>query len=319
MLNDMDDQTTPVLYARRRIFTAAHAPIFANRVVLDGDFELHSHDFIEVMVIGAGHGVHQTIHGHQPLQTGDIYILRPGVWHAYRACRRLEVSNCCFGLELLQRELVWIRDDPLLNYLLYSGPLGLDRRGTLAARLSPAALADCLHHIDALHRLGVADSPDTKVDLIGHLLLALAQLANHVNPAGATGMRRQKPVHDAVVHGMRLLEKDLAYPWSLADLAGRLHIDGSYLVRLFKTHTGLSAMAYLAHQRAERAATLALQTDYPIARIGQETGWPDPNYFARRFKAYFGVSATAYRARYAGEVGIPDDRTHHYAEVSTGE
>lgn len=308
----MDDQTKPVLYARKRIFTAAHAPVFANRLVLDDDVERHSHDFIEVMMIGQGRGVHHTVHGQQPIGAGDVFVLRPGVWHAYRDCRRLDVYNCCFGVELLQRELAWLRDDPLLSYLLHSGPLALDRRGILAMRVSHATLTACLHHLDALQRIELTDSGDDKAAMLGYLLLVLAQLARHVDLIRNTQTRRQQPMHEAVARGIRLLEEDLAHPWSLTELAGRLHIDGSYLVRLFNAHTGLSPMAYLAHQRAERAAILLLRTDSPVAEIGRQTGWPDANYFARRFKAYFGVSATSYRARYAG-TGIQVDRSHQYA------
>jgi len=112
-----------------------------------------------------------------------------------------------------------------------------------------------------------------------------------------------------------LLVEDVAHPWSLAELANHVHISGSYLVRLFKLHTGLSPMAYLTARRAERAATLLLRTNHPIARVGAEAGWPDPNLFARRFKASFGVSATAYRERHAlTGLGVQPDHTHGYGE-----
>ncbi len=311
----MDDGRQPTRYDRRRIFPAAHTPIFSNRVVLDGDFEAHSHDFIEVMVIGGGVGAHDTITGQQPLREGDIYVLRPGVWHAYRACDQLEVFNCCFGVEVLQRELAWLRDDPRLDYLAPTGPLGPGRGGILAARLTPSALGVCRGHLGALRACAAADDADNKADLIGRLLLILAQLTAALEGTRHRDDRRQRPVHEAVVAGMRLLAEDVAHPWSLAELADHVHINGPYLVRLFKLHTGLSPMAYLTGRRAERAATLLLRTNYPIARVGSEAGWPDPNYFARRFRAYFGISATAYRERHTlAGAGVQPDHTHGYGE-----
>ncbi len=307
----MDDGRRPTRYARRRIFPAAHTPIFSNRVVLDGDFEAHSHDFIEVLVIGGGVGAHDTIMGQQPLQAGDIYVLRPGVWHAYRACDHLEVFNCCFGVEVLQRELAWLCDDPRLDYLAPPGPLDSGRTGILAARLTPSALAVCREHLGALRACAAADDADNKADLIGRLLLILAQLAAALEGTRDRDDRRRRPVHEAVVAGMRLLVEDVAHPWSLAELADRLHINAPYLVRLFKLHTGLSPMAYVTARRAERAATLLLRTNHPIAWVGSEAGWPDPNLFARRFRAYFGISATAYRARHAlASPGVQPDHTH---------
>jgi AraC-like DNA-binding protein len=87
--------------------------------------------------------------------------------------------------------------------------------------------------------------------------------------------------------------------WTLTELAAQVHLDPSYLVRLFKASTGLPPMAYLAQLRAEHAAALLLHTDQPITSISQAVGWPDQNYFARRFKAHYGLSATIYRARFA--------------------
>jgi AraC-like DNA-binding protein len=35
----------------------------------------------------------------------------------------------------------------------------------------------------------------------------------------------------------------------------------------------------------------------PIALVGKQVGWHDPNYFARRFRAAFGISAREYRQK----------------------
>jgi AraC family L-rhamnose operon transcriptional activator RhaR len=98
---------------------------------------------------------------------------------------------------------------------------------------------------------------------------------------------------------MRLLESDIARPWTLTALAEELHLAPAYLVRLFKDATGLPPKAYLAQVRAERAAVLLPHSDDPITSIGRAVGWPDQNYFARRFRAHYGLSATTYRKRFA--------------------
>jgi AraC family L-rhamnose operon transcriptional activator RhaR len=108
----------------------------------------------------------------------------------------------------------------------------------------------------------------------------------------------QRAVPSLVQDGARLLENDLAHEWTLSELALRLHVNKHHLARLFKEHTGLAPMAYLARCRAECAAGLLLQTNQPISEIAVRSGWLDPNLFARRFKAHFGLSATQYRARF---------------------
>jgi hypothetical protein len=81
------------------------------------------------------------------------HLHRPGVWHGYENCCRLNVYNLCFSSELLRRELSWVREDPLLGYLLWAGPYSSSARGMLRAALDPATFRECLVHLDALAEL----------------------------------------------------------------------------------------------------------------------------------------------------------------------
>jgi AraC family transcriptional regulator, L-rhamnose operon transcriptional activator RhaR len=267
--------------------------VTANRHMIDGDHVPHDHDFMEIALIHGGSGAHRTIHGERRIRPGDAFLLPVGVWHAYVDCRQLEVYNCCFGVEILRRELAWISDDPASSYMLQLGPASLGQRGAIHLQLSEEALPRCREHLEAM----ISGTPYSRVDRIGRLLLLLGELARHTgfDPKSLDG--RDAELHPVVREGIRLLEERPAYPWLLAELAERLAVERSYLVRLFRADTGLPPMKYLARHRTEIAANLLLLTDLSVSGVGERVGWPDPNYFARRFKARFGVSATAYRAR----------------------
>ncbi len=128
-------------------------------------------------------------------------------------------------------------------------------------------------------------------------MLFLSCLAREVAAADEVGAPSGL-THPAVLDGMRMMEERPAYHWSLGELAAELHVAPGYLVRLFKSATGLPPMAYLSRHRVELAATRLLHTDQPINRIGESVGWPDQNYFARRFKSHYGLSASTYRERF---------------------
>ena len=66
--------------------------------------EDHTHSFVEIAVVTGGEAVQRSLAGRQPLRTGDVVFLRPGVWHGYDT-EHLELYNCCFSAELLHREL----------------------------------------------------------------------------------------------------------------------------------------------------------------------------------------------------------------------
>jgi AraC family L-rhamnose operon transcriptional activator RhaR len=260
--------------------------------------EDHTHSFVEIAVVTGGEGVQRSLAGRQQLSTGDVVFLRPGVWHGYDT-QHLELYNCCFSAELLHRELAWTREDPLLGYLLWTGPLSMGRRGMLITTLDAPTLQDCLVHLDALDRLRVRPLGLHRSDIISHLTLVLGHLARAVAADRDRLVEPTGPTHPAVVEAMRLLDSQLRHHWTLKELADQLHLSPGYLLRLFKSSTGMPPMAYLARRRVETAAALLLHTDQPVTQIGRSVGWPDQNYFARRFKAHFGLSATTYRNRFA--------------------
>lgn len=259
----------------------------------------HTHQFVEIAFAVGGSGTHDCLAGRHEMTPGDVVLLRPGVWHAYQDCQRLELYNCCFSSELLHRELGWTREDPLLGYLLWHGPYSAPHRGVLAFRLDQAALARCVTYLEAMTALRYCPAGRYRGDVLGLLSLLLGELGRAAAPAGAPDSAVQGRPHPAVRRAMRLLESDIARPWTLTALAEELHLAPAYLVRLFKDATGLPPKAYLSQVRAERAAVLLLHSDDPVTCIGRAVGWPDQNYFARRFKAHYGLSATTYRKRFA--------------------
>ncbi|MBO3752450.1 helix-turn-helix domain-containing protein [Streptosporangiaceae bacterium NEAU-GS5] len=270
---------------------------YAGRYSHDDSFATHTHSFVEIAVTLGGEGLHHSITGKDPLSRGDAILLRPGTWHGYEDCRDLRLFNCCFSSDLLTRELAWTQEDPILGYLLWTGPYSMQRRGILSAHLDEAQLQEALVHLEGLDELHERPIAKHRADVIGRLSLFLGHLARAV--AGNDLVEPTGPTHPAVVQAMRLLEARVSHDWTLSDLAEALHLAPGYLVRLFKAETGLPPMAYLARQRVETAATLLLHTEDPIAHIGQQVGWTDQNYFARRFKAHFGLSPTVYRGRFA--------------------
>ncbi|MBA3699055.1 MAG: AraC family transcriptional regulator [Planctomycetes bacterium] len=286
----------------RSLFAPVGVPVHVNLPIHDGDVPLHDHDFFEIAVVIGGVGVHRTIHGEAAIAAGDVFILHPGQWHAYERTRQLKLCNCLLGIELLTHEIGWTRTDPLLGPLLPNRLAGPDRvtlnagQGVMSLHLEAPALADLMRELDVLRQTLLQGDPvQARAEVIGRVLLVLTQLSRAYAANPATRAERSREADSNVVAAIEAMAERLDHDWGLVELAKRLQLNRSYLVRLFKRHTGQSPMAWLARQRAEKAAVLLLTTDKAIAAIGREVGWHDPNYFARRFRAAFGISARQYR------------------------
>jgi len=287
----------PVVQTRTLIHIVDGTLAFAGHYLHEDAHPIHTHSFVEVAIVMGGEGAQRSLAGRQQLEIGDVILLRPGVWHGYEDCRGLDLYNCGFSTELMNRELAWTRQDPQLGHLLWTGPYAGQRRGILTAHLPPDVLAECVEHLNGLQALRTCPVETHRGDIVGRLALFLSCVARAVfkdsDQAHQPGV-----THPAVLDAMRMLEERPAYQWTLTELAAALHLAPGYLVRLFKSATGLPPMAYLSRQRVEQAATRLLHTDDPINKIGESVGWPDQNYFARRFKSHYGLSASTYRSRF---------------------
>jgi AraC-like DNA-binding protein len=274
---------------------------WAGHYLHEDSHPVHTHSFFEIAVVMGGAGAHHTLAGEEDLRVGDVLVLRPGVWHGYERCRGLDLYNCCFSTDLLGRELAWMRHDPQIGHLIWTGPYADQRRGILTSHLDEAGFAECVGHLDRLHEVRFSPVETHRGDIVGWLSLFLSALARAVARTEATPAGRPL-THPSVLDAMRMMEERPAHQWSLTELAAELHLAPGYLVRLFKSATGLPPMAYLSRQRVELAAARLLHTDQPISRIGESVGWPDQNYFARRFRSHYGLSASTYRARFTKTV-----------------
>jgi len=268
--------------------------MFTNRYEARGDVDEHAHGFFEIVVIGGGRGIHQSIYGSRELGRGDAILLRPGAWHAYRECEGLVVLNLCVTAGVVARELQWAVEDPGLRALLWADTAGLGDSGTL--RLDDASTAACEQLLDALRSDDVGTG--LRARSVGRLLVLLGILLAHADRTMLASFDRVGRARPWTRAAADLLRDRHAQNWQLGDLASSFAVDPAYFARTFKAAFGQPPMAYLARVRAERAATLLLSTDLPMARVGAEVGWPDPNYFARRFRAHFGHSPTEYRAQH---------------------
>ena len=95
---------------------------------------------------------------------------------------------------------------------------------------------------------------------------------------------------------LRLLEDDVARPWTLASLAAEVGVSRAALARRFSTVLGEPAMAYLTTLRLDLAADLLREPDLTIAAVARRVGYGSPFALSAAFKRVRGVSPAHHRA-----------------------
>lgn len=109
-----------------------------------------------------------------------------------------------------------------------------------------------------------------------------------------------KPGYPPLVEAaMAMIQEEFASLDSVWEIAERLGISESHLIRLFSRHIGVSPGRCLKKRRMEYAKELLVQSELPVALIAELTGFSDANYFSKAFRKENGMSPSEYARQYA--------------------
>lgn len=268
------------------------------------DMEPHDHLFHEIVFIAAGSAEHDSAGGARLLRAGDIVVLRPLVWHAYRRTRNCDLYNCLIDSSLMQKIVPVLKDMETASELF-------QRRAAIGSAGGPSVLHAGPTQMEmAIQRLRGVISEQTdqaygwEAACAAGVLELLVQVARLARKGAAEKTFSSAEPSDAglALHAVfdtaAYLERHFARNFSLEVLARRAHLSPPYLSRLFARRMGIGLVQYMHRIRLEEACRLLRYTDAPITRIAAQVGYDEIAYFSRCFRAQLAASPREYRARW---------------------
>lgn len=84
----------------------------------------------------------------------------------------------------------------------------------------------------------------------------------------------------------------------LSDIAEAIHINQTYLSKIFARETGETIQEYICKIRVERAANLLRYSDEEISEIALYVNFPSQSYLGKMFRKYMGITPLEYRKEY---------------------
>ncbi len=91
--------------------------------------------------------------------------------------------------------------------------------------------------------------------------------------------------------------------FSLRGVSEALHVNGSYLLRVYKAHTGRTLLWYHTFLRCEKAQDLLRKSGMSISEIGEAVGFVTSAHFSHVFKKMTGMTPSSYRHEQQRENG----------------
>ena len=93
----------------------------------------------------------------------------------------------------------------------------------------------------------------------------------------------------------RALRQNLAYQWSVEEMAALFGLGTTAFTEKVKNHTGFSPLTYLINIRISEAIKLLMQPDVNFTSIALETGFYSSQHFSTTFKKLIGYTPSEFR------------------------
>ena len=255
----------------------------------------HTHDYIEIVMVYAGHGLHclQDSSGNvltDSIIKGDIFTVLPGEIHFYRECENFRIYNICVTREFLQSFAADLQSlEHYNNFFSENRPFQVNM-----LHLLPTDFAAVENLLRQLTRSQCSQKASRFLSFRVTFLQFMLALFD-----GSTGGWKKTPstVDDRL---FTLIEKLEAHPErkiNLTELARKNAMSVSNLAHKFKNAIGVSPIEYCNLLRLARAKKQLEETNLSLDEIAAANGFCDSNYLGRLFKKHYGTAPVSYRKK----------------------
>ena len=260
------------------------------------DEEIHNHDFIEIVYIIEGTGMH-CINGEEFLvKAGDLLFINHGCTHAFYVNNKLVAYNLMISVDYFTENM--IKGDNLFYMLALTS---FEKIQHELNSKTPLVFFDYSERDDMINLFKNIETELAKNELAKSLILD-----SYINIILCKVFRKIFVKND---NKERLIPQEILdyiaehsnEKISLSDLSQKCFYNPAYFSRLFKKAFNMSFTDYIMDIRLKHCSELLKNSDYTIDRIINECGFSDRNTFYERFKNKYGCTPSEYRGLDAKE------------------
>jgi AraC-like DNA-binding protein len=252
----------------------------------------HNHDFIEILCITEGEGIHRIGSNSINVRRGDFFLIDKGVSHTLWAKdESLCWINCIFRPEILDPRAKSAKELFLLADCGAAADLSALSGNLRSSGEDIAAIfSDMLREYDKKSH-GYEDI------LLSYLKIIINKIERKLltEKDESPKQRRGQLLFDGV---MAEVESAPAIDHKEKDFAERFYMSPAAFSAGFKRYSGISFASFLSSTRIKEAIRLLQEEDIPISAVQALSGYKDSKSFYRAFKRYTGTTPANYRNKH---------------------
>ena len=232
----------------------------------------------QIIYITKGRGVFESeLSGSQVVNTGDAFILFPGLWHRFKPD---ETSGWKEYWVEFNGDL--IKHYQIKRYLNPEQPL-----------ITVGIIGQLAENYLKIMELVKEEKPGFQYIASGMLIQLLGQLIVTIKYQPFEGKKIEEQIKQAKLNMLENISIEI----SQEDLAKNIGMGYSLYRKKFKEYTGLSPAQYHIQLRINTAKELLVATNLSLKEISHQLGFDYVDYFFRLFKKKTGHSPSDYRTK----------------------
>jgi len=249
----------------------------------------HTHDFLEIVYILSGRGVHFIGGSEYPVGAGDALFINYGSTHSFQVLDKMSYADVLIKPEFISESLRGVENAFALleldSFKDFDKTVDRDNRVihfSVAERRQIENLILLAHTEQETQYPGKALTLRCLLNTL--LIFTFRKMALPMKWEIGIG---NKLLHDIKIHCAEHL--------TLEGIAEANHYNTAYFSRLFKKQTGFTFTEYLTACRVELACELLRDTELNVGDVAAEAGFSDRTKFYKAFAQRVGVTPYQYR------------------------
>ncbi len=259
---------------------------------------MHRHDFIELVYVISGSGIHKVAGKEYKTAKGDIFVVNydipHGFFHGTGSGEPLVVYNCVFLPQFLDVSLFSASHfEEITSSFLFNSlaPDNFNPKPDL--RLSGTKFFEISELFEKMY-LEYKQMNRGYIDIIrAHLIEIIVKIFRYTPQNAKRGVTGRNT--ELIQKAIEYMKLNYRSEISLSDLALHSFISKNYFSKLFKDVTGTNVSDYIQYLRTEQACTLLKTSEMKVTEIARQAGFSDMKFFYEVFKRITGKTPGEYR------------------------
>ena len=257
---------------------------------------LHTHEFIEIVYILDGSGLHSIDGNEYEVKKGNLLLINIGQTHSFIPKPTINYVNILLKPEFFENSS--LLSDSLLQMLslfVYQDETGIYKTKPLVEFSG----VDLIETEQIAHTiLNEFKKKKTDYILIIHLNIELL-IAKAIRWLKENREKEDELDFESIASEViEFIGHAYSEKLSLAELSKKYFYNPSYFSRALKKHCGKSFSELVHDKRIEKATELLRETDMSIEEIAYHVGYNDKKNFYNLFKDILGETPNKYRCKH---------------------